>query len=44
MGEWYCWDCDSYFREEELQHGEFGLECPNCGSDDIEEVDSSWVE
>jgi rubrerythrin len=40
MTQWYCWECDAYFDVDD------GVpeQCPYCDGDDIEEVDSSWVE
>lgn len=43
--EYYCWNCDCYFNidDEFTYDPDYGVECPECGSVDTEEVDSTWT-
>lgn len=41
MDDWQCEDCDHVWGERE---GASPLDCPNCGSEDIDVVDDSLTD
>jgi Zn finger protein HypA/HybF involved in hydrogenase expression len=35
--QWHCLDCDNTFRADEPEDSGVEVECPNCGSNNVEE-------